>query len=547
MASNNRVSIGNSLEKFYQIIRLDRADISAIYTFAIMAGMVQLSLPLGIQTIISFVMAGSFSASIIVLILLVVSGTFVNGLLQVRQLEIIEKLQQKIFLRYGLEFSDRLPKLDNEQMDNYYLPELVNRFFDTISLQKALEKLLLDLPAAIIQILLGLLLLSFYHPVFIVFGIILIFIIIVILYFTSPLGLALAMQSSDYKYKVAAWLQETARVVKSFKYATSELHITRADELIGGHLDARTRYFKILLIQFWSLISFKTIVTAAMLIVGSILLVTQKINVGQFIAADIVIIAIIGSVEKVIISLDKVYDALVSVEKLAKITEATTETGGAVRLDNIPEGLSIQFRNTGYTYPDGHKVLDNINFNIDAGQLVHIKGKSGSGKSTLLRLLTGAYKCTDGSILVDRQPINNYSLKSLRNTTGIFLNSQDIFAGSLLENITMGNPDITLTEVYDNVEKIGLTAFVQSSKQGIYLLLDPFGKRLPKEIKQKILLLRVMLGSHRLILLEEPFEYLDQLTAATCINWLKKMPGSTILIASHDEKISRHCNTVLNL
>ena len=154
MALNNTVSIGNSLKKFYQILRLDKRDISAVYAFAIMAGVVQLSLPLGIQTIISFVMAGSISTSIIVLILLVVFGTFLNGLLQVRQLEIIEKLKQKIFLRYGLEFSDRLPKLNNEKLDNYYLPELVNRFFDTISLQKGLEKLLLDLPAAIIQILL---------------------------------------------------------------------------------------------------------------------------------------------------------------------------------------------------------------------------------------------------------------------------------------------------------------------------------------------------------------------------------------------------------
>ncbi len=120
MAFINSVSIGSSLRKFYQVLRLDKKDISAIYAFAIMAGVVQLLLPLGIQTIISFVMAGSVITSIVVLILLVVIGTFLKGLLQVRQLEIIEKLKQKIFLRYGLEFSDRLPKLDNEKLDNYF-------------------------------------------------------------------------------------------------------------------------------------------------------------------------------------------------------------------------------------------------------------------------------------------------------------------------------------------------------------------------------------------------------------------------------------------
>lgn len=547
MALIHSVSIGSSLRKFYQILRLDKKDISAIYAFAILAGLVQLSLPLGIQTIISFVMAGSVSTSIVVLILLVVFGTFLNGLLQVRQLEITEKLKQKIFLRYGLEFSDRLPKLDNEKLDNYYLPELANRFFDTISLQKGIEKLLLDLPAAIIQIMLGLMLLSFYHPVFIGFGIMLISIIILILYFTSPQGLALAIQSSDYKYKVAAWLQEIARVVKSFKYSKSNLHISKTDEFIGGHLDARTKYFKILLIQFWSLISFKIIVTAAMLIVGTFLLINQQINVGQFIAADIVIIAIIGSVEKLIISLDKVYDALVSVEKLGKITEAAIETGGDLQLENIPHGVSIQFINTSFIYPDGKKILDNINFNISAGQLIHIKGVSGSGKSTLLRLLTGAYKNFNGNILIEGQSINNYKLESIRNNTGILFNSQDIFTGSLFDNITMGNPSITLIQVKDFVERFGLTEFVQSDKQGIYMILDPSGRRLSKEVRQKILLVRALLGRHRLLLLEEPFEYLDESTAEILMKWLKKLNNTTILIASNNEKLTLECDAVLTL
>ena len=547
MAITNAVSIGSSLRKFYQILRLDKKDISSIYAFSILAGIVQLSLPLGIQTIISFVMAGSVSTSIVVLILLVVFGTFLNGLLQVRQLEIIEKLKQKIFLRYGLEFSDRLPKLDNEKLDNYHLPELVNRFFDTISLQKGIEKLLLDLPAAIIQIILGIMLLSFYHPVFIGFGMMLIFIIILILYFTSPQVLALAIQSSDYKYKVAAWLQEIARVVKSFKYSKSNLHISKTDEFIGGHLDARTQYFKILLIQFWSLISFKIIVTAAMLIVGTILLVNQQINVGQFIAADIVIIAIIGSVEKLIISLDKVYDALVSVEKLDKITEAAIETGGNLELDNIQLGVSIQFINTSFIYPDGKKIFDCINFNITAGQLVHVKGISGSGKSTLLRLLTGAYKNFEGNILIDGQSIDNYKIDSIRNATGVLVNSQDIFTGSLLENLTMGNQGITLNEVNDFIRQFGLMEFVQSDKHGIYMLLDPLGKRLSKEVRQKILLIRALLGKHRLLLLEEPFEYLDELTMETLMKWLKKLKHTTILIASNDEKLTLECDAVLTL
>ena len=174
----NRTSIRDSFRKFYSVLITDKKDIYAIYMFAILAGLIQLSLPLGIQTIINFVMAGSVSTSIIILITLVVCGTFFNGLLQVRQLEIIEKLKQKIFVRYAFEFSNVLPRINVEKIDGYHLPELSNRFFDTLSLQKGIEKILLDLPASVIQILFGLLLLSFYHPVFIAFGILLLLIVV---------------------------------------------------------------------------------------------------------------------------------------------------------------------------------------------------------------------------------------------------------------------------------------------------------------------------------------------------------------------------------
>lgn len=547
MNVHKKVSVGNHIVKFYQLLKLDQKDISSIYIMAILAGIVQLSLPLGIQSIISFVLAGSISTSIIILILLVLVGTFLNGLLQVRQLEIIEKLKQKIFLRYALEFSDRLPKLNIEKLDKFYLPELVNRFFDTVSLQKGIEKLLLDLPAAFIQIILGLFLLSFYHPVFIVFGALLLLMIVLILRFTSPQGLSLAMESSDYKYQLAAWLQETARVVKSFKYSKNNLQLAKTDHLLSGHLDARTRYFNILLVQFWSLISFKLIITAGMLIVGTVLLVNQQINVGQFIAADIVIIAIIASVEKLILSLDKIYDTLVSVEKLGKIAEAEKEEAGSLLLPDLQKGVAIQFINTGFGYENDPAILKAINLAIAPGELVHIAGSSGSGKSSLLRLLTGSYKNFTGNILIDHQPVNNYSLQSLRASTGVLLSSQDIFNGTLWENITMGNHAVSMEEVTKYVDLIGLTTFVQSNQQGFQMLLDPVGKRLSKKIRQKILLLRVLTSRQRLLLLEEPFEHIDPETTAVLLRLFRENTATTILIASSDNSISKACDKVFVL
>lgn len=150
--NKNAVSPMGATRKILELLSLDKKDVSSIYAFAILAGILSLAMPLGIQTIIGFVMAGSLSTSIVILIVLVVAAVLLLGLLQVRQLQVTEKIQQKLFVRYSLEFADRLPKMNIEKLDAYYLPELVNRFFDTVSLQKAVEKLLLDVPAAIIQI-----------------------------------------------------------------------------------------------------------------------------------------------------------------------------------------------------------------------------------------------------------------------------------------------------------------------------------------------------------------------------------------------------------
>ncbi|MCX6204703.1 MAG: ATP-binding cassette domain-containing protein [Bacteroidetes bacterium] len=546
MAENNQPTPAGAAKKFFTLLRLEKKDISTIYVYAILAGLVNFATPLGIQTIISFVLAGSLSTSIIVLIVMVVVAVFIGGLLQVRQMQVIEKIQQKIFVRYSLEFANRLPKLDIEKMSSYYLPELVNRFFDTASLQKGIEKLLLDIPSAVIQILFGVVLLSLYHPVFIGFGVVLLVLLYFILRNTLPTGFAANVESSDYKYKTAAWLEEMARVVKTFKYSKgTSLNIEKADGYISNYLDSHTIYFKILVTQFWSLIGFKVIITASMLIVGSILLVDQQINIGQFIAADIVIIMVIGSVEKLITNLDKIYDVLTAVEKLSKITDCEIEKDGTQKIADLHKGIELEFRNLEYSYDFGNPVLKDINFTVEPGKTICIYGNSGSGKTTILRLLTGAYKSFKGSLFVDAISINNYNLESLRSVTGILLTQQDIFQGTLLENITMGNKSYDEVELKSLVELCGLTKFVQSLPKGFDTMLDTAGNRLPAKIKQSILLIRALLGKRRLLLLEEPFLHLEETEKNKIMEFILKNSSATTILTTTDFNIAKACDQVI--
>jgi ABC-type bacteriocin/lantibiotic exporter with double-glycine peptidase domain len=531
------------------ILKADRSEITSVYFYAILNGLIQLSLPLGIQAIIGFVLGGVISTSLVILIALVVVGVFLNGLLQVNQMKLIEKIQQKLFARYSFEFANRLPRIDLQKTDDVYLPELTNRFFDVISLQKGVAKVLIDIPTASIQILFGLILLCFYHPIFIAFGLILIFILFLLLRFTGPKGLETSYQESYYKYRVAGWLEEIARIVKSLRFSKGSLiHLRKNDELTTQYIHNRTSHFKILLFQYWSLVGFKVIITAAMLIVGTILLVDQQINIGQFIAAEIVIITILNSIEKFTLNLDKVYDILTSVGKLSKVIDKPLETSGILDLTEVPGGLSVEIRDLEFSYNSEIKVLNNININIPAGNKTVLMGADGSGKSTLLKILTGAYQPAKGYILINGIPLSNYNISNLRSKMGIYFTQQDIFQGSLLENITMGNTNIHYQEVMDIANKLGLNDFLIQLPGGLQHEIDPIGKKLSRNSIQKILILRMLMLKPKLILMEESWSGIEESFKSRLENYLlNELKQTTMVIITNDQSFANQCDQIIHL
>lgn len=540
----------NPVKRILKILRFQKKDISAIYFYAILNGLVQLSLPLGIQSIVSFVLGGAISTSIVILIIMVVLGVFLNGLFQVNQMKLIEKIEQQVFVRYSFEYAQTLPRLNLKSVDGYFLPELTNRFFDTATLQKGLAKLLLDFPTATIQILFGLILLSLYHPIFILFSLVFVTVVYFIIRMTSARGLETSVEESNYKYEVGGWLEEIARVVTNFKFARdSTLHLQRTDKIVSKYLDARTRHFRILKVQYWSLIGFKVAITAAMLIVGSILLVDQQLNIGQFVAAEIIILLVINSVEKLIINIDNVYDILTSVEKLEKVTDQPLEQEGERKLVPTEKGVDIAVNDMSFTYRSGHApVLKDINFNLEPGEKVQVMGINGSGKSTLIKVLSGAYQPFDGAITYNNIPIEQYDFASFRSKTGIFVSNQELFEGSLYENLTMGNENISMDEIMKLSEVVGLRSFLKSSKKGLEMMINPMGERLPKKIVQKLLLLRAMINSPSLLLLEEPWLGLESEYAERIRNYLiKEMPQTTGIIVSNDQDFAAACHKVLYL
>ena len=538
----------SAVNRISQLTKLHQKEVLGIYLFSGFSGLVQLSLPLGVQAIVGFVLGATMVTSIYVLIFLVVLGVFIVGLLQINQMRLIEKVQQQIFADHAFEFATKIPRFDLKDWDSYYLPEKVNHFFETVTVQKSFSKILLDLPMATIQIVFGLLLLSFYHPFFIVWGVIQILVIWWILRNTSKPGLSTSLTESKYKYAVASWFGEIARTLKSIKFSEPDLAINKTDMQVMGYLGARTKHFNVLLFQYKILVFFKVCMTLAMLTIGAVLLVNQQLNVGEFIAVEIVIIMVINAVEKLIISLESFYDLATGLEKLAIITESQLEKEESVMLKSSFNGILINFIDFSFGFERDKPLLRHVNLAIEPGSKVGVHGSLGSGKSIFLRMLTGNYTDFSGSLLMNQIPIQNLNKREYRRQVGTFLQGHEIFMGTLMENITLGQTDVSEEMIIQQANKLGFSNLLQFFPLGFDTILDPMGRRLSETLKKKILLIRATIGKKSLLLLEEPWTgFSIELQEKLKHYFLNELPNVTVIIATNDSDYLLKCGTAFEV
>lgn len=501
------------VKRLFRMLSLDKREIFVIYAYAIFYGLINLSLPLGVQAIIGFVTSAEFSSSWGLLIFIVVLGVATAGFIQILQLSLTELLQRRIFTRASFEFAYRIPRFKMEAISGFYPPELMNRFFDTLNVQKGLPKILIDASTSVLQIFFGLILLSFYHPFFVFFGIVLIGLMSLIFLVTGSRGLKTSIMESKYKYQVAHWLEELARVMGTFKLAgKTSLPIDKMNYYVSNYLKFRKQHFNILILQFSNIVAFKTIVTCGILILGSILVINQEINLGQFVASEIIILLVLNSSEKLILSMETVYDVLTGLEKLGQVTDIELESDEGIDLNEIAKGKGISLEVTGLTYQfpgTDRPAVNGVDLKVGVGEKVCITGVNQSGKSTLLALLSGLYNDYSGSIHFNGIPLGDINIMSFRSFIGDNLGMQDLFYGTLEENITVGKEGINLDDMLWAIEEVGLGEYFRSLPKGLNTMIQPEGQGLSTSTRQKIILARTISEKPKLIVMDHTMHGLD--------------------------------------
>ncbi len=541
------------LQRTLRLLRKYRRELRFIVLYAVMAGLINLSLPLGIQAIIGLIAGGAISVSWGIMVAIVVIGALFVGILRLMQFSILEHMQRQIFTDAAIEFAVRLPRLNLEMLRREYVPELVNRFFDTLTIQKGLPKILLDGIAAVLQILLSLILLSFYHFTFVLSSLLLMGILAVFFWWTVPLGLDSNLEQSKYKYKLVHWLEEVGRISSTFKLAgENRFPIDRTDDLTVKYLEARERHWRILLLQFSTGLVFRTLVLGGYLVLGSILVMDNQINIGQFVAAEILVIFIIDSVEKLILLHETGYDVLTALEKIGQVSDLPIEREDGIRVGEFCDNhqpFSVELRDLSYQFDGSAKpVLKNLTVSIQAGERVAVAGYPGAGKSTLVEVLSVIKRNFSGVLLFNGLPKQSINLRSLREHIGDYLSQEDIFRGSILENITLGRSEIPIPRVLEVADHLGLTEFIRKSPQGLNTELLPGGLGTPRSIITKILVARAIVTEPNLLVMEEPLGNLTFRDRVRIGNLLVDRKNRwTFICATADPLLASLCDRVLVL
>ena len=539
------------LKRFFKFVASEKSNIFYIYIYAVLIGLINLSLPLGIQAIIGRISGGMIFDGVIVLVTFVILGLMLSGGLQLMQVYLVEILQRRIFTKAAFEFAFRIPRIRSEALLNLYPPELMNRFFDVITLQKGFSKILLDLTTAFLQIIFGLILLALYHPLFILFGLVLFSLLLLMFRITGNKALQSSIKESSRKYQIVSWFEDMARNINTFKIAGyTNMPLDQTDGYIDGYLQARKKHFGVLLTQFIYVIVFKLLVTGGTLILGCILVVEREITLGQFVASEIIIILIINAVEKLIFSIETVYDVLTAAEKIGQVSDLPLEKHQGIHLDKIHEtGIGIEVKNLNFSYgPQFDPVLKNLNFDIKTGEKVCIAGLNGSGKQTLAKILSGLLSDYRGQITVNSISMRNIHLNDLHEYISLNLSGDEVFQGTVEENIRLGKNGISQRDVLNVLQQVGIADFVNALPEGIYTTMLPGGRGWPGSAVRKLLLARSLVKKPALFIFQDLFSSIGRTEKNQLIHQvMHAQPNMTFIAISADSEVMRACERLIIL
>ncbi|MEZ4354235.1 MAG: ATP-binding cassette domain-containing protein [Myxococcota bacterium] len=538
-----------AFERVLAFARPDRADIVAIVLYAVLIGLMSLAVPVAVQQLVNSVAFGGLVQPVVVLAFLLFIGLAFAASLSAFQAFLAEMFQRRLFVRTSVDLAERLPRVRAGAFASHYGPERVNRFFDLLTLQKTGSRLLLEGSAVVLQTATGLLILSFYHPLMLGLSVVLVAAMAGVVFGLGRGAPGTALHESSAKYALAEWLEELARHAAAFRGRSGRSHaLTRADALATGWVEARRRHYRIVLRQLVAALGLQALVNTLVLALGGFLVVSGELTLGQLVASEIIVSAVVAGFARLGKQLESFYDVLAAAEKVGSLFDLPVEREGGRSRDRarLGGGAAIATTGLGHAWSDGTAIRF-PDLRIESGERMALVGPSASGKSTLVDLLGGLRAPTRGYVEIDGDDLRELDLASLREEV-FCLREPEIFSGSVLDNLRIAREQAPLDDVERALERVGLLDEIRRLPQGLRTRVSTHGVPLSRSQIARLMFARACLARPRLLIVDGELSELEGEARERVLDALFAPDAPwTLVVASAREDVLERCGRVIRL
>lgn len=533
-----------SLSRIWSLLHWERRDLRLVFLFALFISVLSLATPITIEALVNTVTFGVAMWPVIWLAVIMLFCLGFAALIQMLETWVIELLQQRLFVRVVADFAYRLPRVRLDAYEEQHGPQLLNHFFDLMTVQKSTAALLLDGTRIIIATVVGLIVLSVYHPLLLAFAIGLILMLIV-LFLLGFGGVRTSIDESEAKYRTAAWLQQITGMPRTFKTGAGPgLALQRSHELIDNYVSLRRRHFSVVFRQVIFSLGIQVAASVSLLGLGGYLVIQQQLTLGQLVAAELIVALVAGNLAKAGKYLEHWYDLCTGMTKLGYITDLPIE-----RLEGEPMlrkdgGIDLAVQTMGYNA--AHTAIGEVTWQVAANERVAIAGPVGSGKTAILDIIAGLRDPDSGRVLLDGVDLRDLQLESVRGQVAM-VHAIEIFTGTIDENIKAGR-DIDPTAIRQALQTVRILDTVHAMPDGIHTALNPSGFPLSPGLALRLMLARAMVGRPRLLILDGILDVMDPVDDNALFDTLfdRTMPWTLVIVSRRPEILAR-CDRVITI
>ncbi len=530
------------VQRVWRLARLEQSDIGAVFIYSLARGLLTLAIPLTVQILINTVAFGALRQPLVLLSVLLLLCLGLAAFLGALQRVVIENIQQRVFAQLVADLAWRLPRVKRAVFDTRHGPEVLNRFFDVITVQKASASLLLQATDSALQAGVGLLLLAFYHPWLAAFDLVLLIGLAVVWGLLGQTAAATSIRESYAKYAVAAWLQDVAGHSTLFKtQGGPALAVERADALTSEYLSARRMHFSAYMQQFVGTLALQGIAGAGLLGLGGMLVLKGELSLGQLVAAEIVVTTVLAALVKFADKLETWYDLLAGVDKLGNLVELPTERIDGLELRTPTGGVSVELHDLKFGYRN--PLFENVNLRIPALGRVVIEGPTASGKSSLADLLLGLREPSSGLVRLDGDDLRDLRLGAIREQA-LLIRGAEVFMGTIADNVAWEEQRVDRRVIKDALQRVGLLDAILAMPEGLDTLLTPEGRPLSDGQLRRLQIARALVARPRLLIVDHLVEGLSAAERRTVLEPLldPTQPWTLVLFSREPVDLpSTHC------